>query len=239
MDSPCRVRKFYVRGLQHTRPEVVQRELTGLTEARSLQAICENADTAVRVLQSLDIFEAADVLVDKAPSDGPDGPLADVIIRVKEKKRLASAGTGVSTQGGEGSMDAKLSVRNLLGWAERYELNMEYGQQKSSSFRLSASRPRLLGTDAHLTADVTKAATSYVKHSSFVEKALGGSVGCRVGEAHGAHGGHHFSAETTLRDICQLERGVVSWHVLQQRGLSLKNAIRSARAPFFSLSFVS
>ena len=130
-------------------------------------------------------------------------------------------------------MDAKVSVLNLFGWAEKLDLNMELGQQSSSAFRLSASRPRWLGSHrAHLTANVTKSATSHVKHSSFVEKLLGGSVGCRIGEAGNGYGAHEFSAQLVLRDVCKLERHVASWPILHQRGLSLKSAISHT----FSLS---
>ena len=238
LHAPCTVRKTYVSGLRHTRAEVVHQELGGLGEARTLNQICENANVAMNALRSLGIFEAADVLVDSAPTDGPNGPQADVIIKLVEKKRLTSASTGVSTQGGEGSMDAKVSVLNLFGWAEKLDLNMELGQQSSSAFRLSASRNRWLGSKwlgthrAQLTADVTKSATSHVKHSSFVEKLLGGSVNCRIGDAGEGYGAHDFSAQLVLRDVCKLERNVASWPILHQRGLSLKSCLSHT----FSLS---
>ena len=64
----------------------------------------------------------------------------------------------------------QVTVRNLLGRAERVDLKMEVGQQKSTAFILSAAKPRWLGTDTELTARVTKESFSHLKHSSFVEK---------------------------------------------------------------------
>ena len=40
--------------------------------------------------------------------------MADIVVSVTEKQRLASASTGVSTQSGEGSMDANIAVRNAF-----------------------------------------------------------------------------------------------------------------------------
>ena len=54
------------------------------------------------------------------------------------------------------------------------DLNMELGEQKSTMLRLAATRPRFMGTNAQLMAEVNKSATSYLKHSSFIEKLLEG-----------------------------------------------------------------
>jgi len=222
---PCTVRKIYVRGLRHTRESVVQQELQVVSQAKTLGAIGDACLSASAALRSLGVFDGADMLVDASPTDGPRGPQADVVVTLAEKKRLTSASTGVSTQGGEGSMDAKVSVRNLFGFAERVDLNMELGQQKSSLFRLSATRPRWLGTDGQLVADVSKSEISHVKHSSFVEKLLGGSLGWQIGDAHEGRGVHQLGAQLTLRDVCNLEKHVASWPILQQRGMSLKSSI--------------
>ena len=163
--APCRVRKIFIRGLQHTRESVVRNELARLDQASTLGEIGDGCLEAAAGLQSLNIFEGCDVLVDSAPRSSGETPLADIIVTVNEKKRLTSAATGVSTQGGEGSMDANVTVRNALGYAERLDLNMELGQQKSSTFKLSATRPRFQGTDAELTADVSKCVHSAPDHA--------------------------------------------------------------------------
>ena len=207
-------------------------ELSRIGEAKTIGDILHSSNEALHHLRSLGIFESADVLIDSSPTEGPNGPQADVVIKVVETKRLTQASTGVSTQSGEGSMDTKVSVRNIFGWAEQINFEMELGQQKSNAFRLAASKPRLFGTNTALTADVTKSAISHLKHSSFVEKLLGGSVSARMGEASDRFGAHELTGSLNLRDVCQLEKGVASWPILQQRGMSLKSAITHT----FSLS---
>ena len=118
-----------------------------------------------------------------------------------------------------------MQVCNFFGWAERLSFDMELGQQKSNSFTFGVVRPRWLGSNAELYADVSKSAVSHIKHSSFVEKLLGGKVGARLGDAASPYGGHEVSCGVNLRDVCQLEKNTASWPILQQRGLSLKSAL--------------
>ena len=200
--APCRVRRLVVRGARHTKEHVVRQQLAPLESARTLGEIGDACLSAAASLRELDIFDSADVLCDAAAGAGADAdgvPLADVVVTVAEKKRLTSASTGVSTQGGEGSLDASVSLRNLLGRAERFDLNMETGQQKSNTFRLSVLRPRWMGRDAELRAELSKQNVSHLKHSSHIEKIRGGTVGCRLGSPAGPLGSHDVSYAQKLR----------------------------------------
>ena len=170
------------------------------------------------------MFHSAEVLVDRAADAGAG--VADVVVTVTEKKRLASASTGVHTQGGEGQMDAAVSVRNLLGRAERLDLHLEVGQQKSNSFRLSATKPRLLGQDVELCADVSGLTASHVKHSSHMEKLRGASIAVATGRPDLALGAHELRYELQLRDVCKVPTRTASWAVLQQRGVSVKSSLK-------------
>ena len=113
--SPCRVRMVHVRGLNHTRRAVVLNELKALEKAQTLGAIGDHCLEAAAALQSTGIFDSADLLVDAAPEAGPDGPLADIVVTVSEKKRLTQASTGVSTQAGEGSRTPTSRFATCLG----------------------------------------------------------------------------------------------------------------------------
>lgn len=230
-EAPCIVRRVIVRGAERTRDSVVTSELRGLSRCKTLGAIGEECLGAVGHLHALDIFESADVLCDRAPGAGPNGELlADVVVTVKEKKRLASASTGVHTTGGEGSMDAAMRLRNALGLGERLELNMEMGQHKSNGFRLSAARPRWLGTDTLLSAELSKSMSSHLKHSSYMHKLRSAAVSCRHGSPEAPAGCHELTAELSLREVCKLPLRTASWSVLEQRGLSFK-APTPARPP--------
>ena len=274
--APCAVRRFVIRGCQHTHESVITQELVKLRGASTLGSIGDACVEVAAALRSLDIFDSADLLCDAAPARASDGlPQADIVVSVREKKRLASASTGVHTQGSEGSLDGSLRVRNAFGRAERVELQAEMGQHKSNTFRLHASKPRLFGADASLSAEVIKQSVSHLKRSSHVEKLRGGRVACVVGQPEGQWGSHELAYELQLRDICKVPSsstvrsvpaakgsgpgsgpsggtegtewwGAVSaeatplstapvtvtpsagasWAVLQQRGLSLKSALR-------------
>ena len=224
-DTPCRVRRVVVRGNNHTHDSVVRQELHGLKDARTLGEIGNHCADAIKQLHGLGIFESAEMLMDAAPGRSADDlPLADVHVTIREKQRgLASATTGVHTQSGEGSMDAQVTVRNLLGRAERVDLKMEVGQQKSTAFILSAAKPRWLGTDTELTARVTKESFSHLKHSSFVEKLRTLSLAAVTGQRE--HGQHEVACELTMRDVGKLPLRTASWAMLQQRGMSAKASV--------------
>ena len=226
---PCSVRKVAIRGLSHTHEHVVRQELAPLQRASTLGEIRDACLEAAAGLQALGIFEAAELFMDTPPataSRARDGtPLADVVCTVAEKKRLTSASTMVSTQSGEGSAEAKVSVRNLLGRAEQFDLQMEVGQNKSEAFRLTAARPRWLGPDTALSAELSKQVVSQIKHSSFMEKLLGGSVGAQFGAAGAPGGCHDIGCKLELRDVCRLPAQTASWAILRQRGASVKSSL--------------
>ena len=229
---PLRVRNIVVRGCVLTHESVVRNELAGLAGTqRTLGEVGDRCLEAAGALRSLGVFHSAEVLVDRAADAGAG--VADVVVTVTEKKRLASASTGVHTQGGEGQMDAAVSVRNLLGRAERLDLHLEVGQQKSNSFRLSATKPRLLGQDVELCADVSGLTASHVKHSSHMEKLRGASIAVATGRPDLALGAHELRYELQLRDVCKVPTRTASWAVLQQRGVSVKSSLKhTARAQF-------
>ncbi|EOD27404.1 hypothetical protein EMIHUDRAFT_235881 [Emiliania huxleyi CCMP1516] len=145
-DTPCRVHRLVVRGAEQTHESVIRNELRALRTASNLGEIHAACAVAAAHLESLQIFEAADFAVDRARADGSQGdmPLADVVVTVSERQRLATASTGVHSTAGEGSMDAEVRVRNLFGRAE----------------------PRWGGADARLHAEVCKTVLSHQRKSS-------------------------------------------------------------------------
>ena len=227
-DTPCRVRRVVVRGNRRTHDSVIRQELSALRDARTLGEIGDVCVGASGVIRGLGVFDSAEMVCDAAPGQSADGlPLADVVVTVAEKKKgLLSAQTGVHTQSGEGSMDANVTVRNLLGRAERIDFKSEMGQQKSTAFVLSASKPRWLGTDTELTAKLAKESVSHLKHSSFIEKLRSVSVSVVTGQREAVQ--HELTAELALRDVGKLPLRTASWAMLQQRGMSAKASVRHA-----------
>ena len=52
---------------------------------------------------------------------------------------------GAYVQGHEGSVEATIGLRNLLGNAEHAQLSLDYSSQKSSEYALQLWKPRLFG----------------------------------------------------------------------------------------------
>lgn len=228
--APCSVNHVRIRGLQKTHESVVRQELAsaGLGHASTLGEIADACLRVASALESLQVFDGVDLLIDSAPSSASDTagrPLTDVVCTVAEKKNLVSASTAATTQGGENSLESKVSVRNYLGRAEQIEMQMEAGQQKSSMLRLSAARPRWMGTDALLSADMTKQSVSHIKHSSFVEKLLRAGISAKVGSPSESGGCHELSYKLEQREVCRLTQSTASWSIRLQQGLSLKSAL--------------
>ncbi len=228
-----RVRDIHVTGATHTKHDVLLKELAPLRSATSLDRLAHEATAAAKRLNDLGVFEAADLYIERVPpSTTPDAaeaftqPLADVHLTVVEKKRLAGAKTGVHTSNGETSMDAEVSVRNYFGRAERLALHLETGQHKSSSASLTASRQHYFGPGTNARAELKKQLVSHQKHSSYSEKLRGGSATACFGDARDAGGAHELEYELMLREVCQVPTKTASWSILQQRGFSLKNALR-------------
>ena len=119
-------------------------------------------------------------------------------------------------------MDAQLTVRNVLGRAEQYNMQVELGHQKSNTFRLSAAKPRALGLDLTLRAEADALTdASHLKHSSFVEKARAGRLSARLGHPSAPGGCHEVACEGALREVGKLPMRTASWPILKERGAIL------------------
>ena len=174
-----------------------------------------------QALQSLGIFDAANMVIDDVPESPAHSPQADVVVTVAEKKRSPRRRPRLDLKR-EGSMDAKVSVKNLFGFAERLDVNMEVGQQKSSLFKLSAARPRWMGRTRSCT-PTCRGRRLYIKHSSFVEASAGASAASWARRT--ATSARTSLAASSSSDVCKLEKKVASWSILQQRGQTLKSSL--------------
>ena len=94
METECTVRQVVIRGTAHTHESVVRNEFRALRHARTLGEVQTACLGALGELRELNIFESADVFCERAPDDSVDGRcLTDVVVTVKEKKRLSQAST--------------------------------------------------------------------------------------------------------------------------------------------------
>ena len=115
LEHPVAVRRMRVRGLQKTHESVVRQELASLNKARTLGELHQGCLAVAGALQSLGIFDSADLLMDTAQGATPHGAaLVDIVCTVTEKKRLTSASTMVATQSSENSLIPRRAGVNLV-----------------------------------------------------------------------------------------------------------------------------
>ncbi|KAL1496455.1 hypothetical protein AB1Y20_016409 [Prymnesium parvum] len=230
-DAPCLVHRIVIRGNSLTHSSVIDQELRHVRASTTLGALAHSCLAASAALRSLNVFDAVDILCDAAPPAADGTPQADVRVTLREKRRLATASTGVHTEGSAASVDAAFALGNACGRAERIEAHVQLGQQKASSLRAALSKPRVGGRDAALSAELRKQQSPHLKHSSFTQKENTLRLSCLMGRPDGPTGAHELTYEASLREVCKLP-STASWAVLQQRGISLKSAVRHT----FSLS---
>lgn len=63
LSKPCRVTEVELKGLKQTRPEFIERQLTGVRKAVSLEELYEELQNLLPDLSDLDIFTDINVVI--------------------------------------------------------------------------------------------------------------------------------------------------------------------------------
>lgn len=140
--KPLSVRAVRIVGAHRTQNFVIEEELADAYEAETAGTLLEGVTTAVAGLRNLGIFEKVNIKLDPTPDNDPE--LTDLVVEVTEKSPL-SASIGANKSESESTGTAKIVVKNLLGSAERVELESTVGTNSSSRFSGKLVRPRFLG----------------------------------------------------------------------------------------------
>ncbi|CAI7884708.1 unnamed protein product [Closterium sp. NIES-53] len=165
---PCRVARVIIAGNKRTKAAIISRIMAGalaeLAEAQPAEAEAaggsfEDLQSALlranRALRGLGVFEDVTIVVDALPGDPPG--TATVVINVKEDSVLA-ANVGTYLQRDGRTSEARITLKNLLGYAESLDVSLGVGhdgaasgisswsilQTAGNSFALSLSCPLLL-----------------------------------------------------------------------------------------------
>ena len=162
--------------------------------------------------------------------------MADVILTVEEKSNYGLS-TGAFVEGSsEVSGDVTGRVRNLLGYAEEFELFFSLGNMKTGKYSLSWKDGRFLGTKSQLQAQLFRTSQSFQQSSSFSENRTGFAADWVSADAV-----HNFGYELAFREIfCggakskpgrqnhqqQQSTTKPSKEVLQQAGHSMKSSLK-------------
>mmetsp|Transcript_32776 Transcript_32776/g.77703 ORF Transcript_32776/g.77703 Transcript_32776/m.77703 type:complete len:405 (-) Transcript_32776:1215-2429(-) len=201
--KPCVLGDLLIDGLQRTDRRVVERELEGLKSAATLDEIKDVLIGATNRLHEMDIFDTVEMRVGAGTEGDDEGTpdTADVTINLHESNILKIHGGSYVNQSGEGSLEATVGVKNSLGWAERFDASFEVGNQKSSTFSLSAAQPRVWGTRGELQAQIFQATTNNQRFCSFTETMRGAQI-----SLHSDDGRHRVRLEGGWQEISDQSR---------------------------------
>ena len=158
-----------------TRPGLFARVLAPVYRAGTLDELRVRCLEANAVLSSpTDIFDRVDILCDAGPEEHPD--TADVVVEVVEKKKLNLKGGAYVSQSGEGSMEMSAGLNNALGFAEKLDVEMIRGHERSSTYVLAWNQPRVWNRDVDVVTRAFQQVSCSKRLSSFDETARGVSV---------------------------------------------------------------
>ena len=137
--KPLTVHAVEVKGDERTRPGLFARVLAPVYRAGTLDELRVRCLEANAVLSSYGIFDRVDILCDAGPEEHPD--TANVVVEVVEKKKLNLKGGAYVSQSGEGSMEMSAGLNNALGFAEKLDVEIIKGHERSNSCTLAWNQP--------------------------------------------------------------------------------------------------
>ncbi|CAD7697482.1 unnamed protein product [Ostreobium quekettii] len=215
-DRPCRVTEIEGRGFKRTRPLLVTREMERVREARTLEEIQGHLAECMAALEDLDLFASVEGELLEGDKDSPD--TCRLVMEFEEKPPWKMH-VGTYVQGHEGSVEATVGLRNLLGNAEHAQLSLDYSSQKSSEYAFQLWKPRLVGLPWKGEVKLFNWLRSNQQYSSFVERIRGVSFGLKC-----SGGLHSFTYDLAWRLLSDPSR-LASPAICEQLGHSLKSSL--------------
>ena len=179
-NKPCKLGVLNISGLQRTHDAVVDRELEGLKEARTLEEMKDVLLNATNNLKSLDIFDIVEARLGAGTpaAQGNKGSVdtVDISLDVREANLLKLHAGSYVNQSAEGSLEGSLALRNYFGWAEQLEATTEVGNQQSSQYSISYTQPRLLSSFSTGSVKAFQATSNLQRYCSITEIMRGGAL---------------------------------------------------------------
>ncbi|KAL0099298.1 hypothetical protein PUN28_020102 [Cardiocondyla obscurior] len=218
----ARVDKIHVDGLGRTKDDIITSQVKDLFKARNFEDVIIYADKVKERLQELECFRNVRVFIDtsKGPDATPNG--VEVTYTVREMKRLVG---GISTMIGgnnEGSLVVNAKAPNLLGRAERVQVEYSHGSKSSSNFNILAIKPFVQNLyNAVLTSKVFITAHDY-PWSGFKQNDTGLLFDLELNQTITSK--HNIQYEAAFRNISCSKQA--AFNVREQCGPNLKSALR-------------
>ena len=214
--KPLVVHDVTVKGDDRTRPGLFDKVLAPIFRASSLDELRVRCLEANAILNSYDIFDKVDILCDAGPASAPDS--ASVTVEVSEKNKLNIKGGAYVSQSGEGSAEFSAGLNNAFGFAEKLDVEVLQGHERSSTYGFAWAQPRVFNADVDVTTRAYQQVSCSKRLSSFDETARGVSVTAVGG------GPATLEYQLVFREIADPTR-LASKHIRHQLGHSLKSSV--------------
>jgi len=149
----ARVDKIHVDGLGRTKEDIIARSLEDLFTAEDFQQVVLKAHEARVRLESLGCFKRIGIFIDTSTGPNSTDEGLEVTFKVEELRRLmGSVNTLIGNN--EGSLVLGAKLPNVLGRAEKVQLEYTHGTKRSSGFNLNFSKPLVGPNNVRLCAAV-------------------------------------------------------------------------------------
>lgn len=143
---PVGISSIRVTGAHHTRPSFIRKVLKTCLDtskpakSRSLLETLNAIQETTGNLMAFNVYETANIKIDRASSSVSGDDDLDVTIQVKEKPRLYVE-TGTDVGNVEGNVHANVLARNVFGGAELLSGNVSYGTRNRSTMSVNFETP--------------------------------------------------------------------------------------------------
>jgi hypothetical protein len=233
-EVPLYIDKLIITGNNRTKQQFIKEELSAaLQNSTTVKQVNENLLSSLSNLHSYEIFNNASYRLDL--SDRFEHCNVNLIV---EEKQPFSLGTKVTQDfhTGEQIVEAKATVKNVFGEAERVDLAASYGNLQSNSFNLTFTKPKLFkyqNKSYQGAFNLFSQMQHYTQFASFSEKQRGfHSI------LTDSTGNHQINYEYSYRDIFPASRKLneeekvannytgPSSYVLQNAQTSVKSSIK-------------
>ncbi|KAJ7959620.1 Sorting and assembly machinery component 50-like protein [Quillaja saponaria] len=174
---PLRVHDVLIKGNTKTKDSLIEAELEGVKNAKTMQELLQAASIANAKLQRLEIFDSVNITLDSGPTELPG--TANVIVEVAEAKSPLTGEVGMfrKTTARSWVFEGALKYKNRLGYGDLWDGSLAVGPHQTSEAGVGVFLPRVKGLVTPVVARVSLLSLDWIEFSSYKERLLGLSLG--------------------------------------------------------------
>ncbi|GAB6019430.1 hypothetical protein CHUAL_001011 [Chamberlinius hualienensis] len=220
-DIKAKVDRVHIDGLGRTKDDFIIATVKELFNAQDFKQVILGVNEVRNRLESLGIFKNVNILIDtsKGQDAHPDG--LDITFFVKESSRITG---GVTTLVGnnEGSLVVGLRLPNVLGRAEKIQMEYAYGSKRSAGMNLTLTKPYLHPSHPIWTSALFQQSAD-IPFSGFSESDVGVLTEISFNSTKNVR--HNLRYEGVWRDLSILP-STRSFAIREEMGHSFKSALK-------------